>query len=96
MATFFCLSATAREHPQIVRRLVETGHDVGSHGESHDLVYEMTPERFREETRHAEPEEGQFKGSTAQLRLARALETEKTAPLRPPNAIRAKTPAWKE
>jgi len=52
-ATFFCLSPTAREHAQIVRRLVETGHEVGSHGESHDLVYEMTRERFREETRRS-------------------------------------------
>jgi polysaccharide deacetylase family protein (PEP-CTERM system associated) len=52
-ATFFCLGPTAREHPQIVRRLVEAGHDLGSHGESHDLVYEMTPERFREETRRS-------------------------------------------
>ena len=52
-ATFFCLSPTAREHPQIVRRLADAGHDIGSHGESHDLVYEMTRERFREETRRS-------------------------------------------
>jgi len=52
-ATFFCLSPTAREHPQIVRRLAEAGHDIGSHGESHDLVYEMTKERFRDETRRS-------------------------------------------
>ena len=35
-ATFFCLSPTAREHPQIVRRLADAGHEIGSHGESHD------------------------------------------------------------
>lgn len=52
-ATFFCLSPTAREHPQIVRRLADAGHEIGSHGESHDLVYEMTRERFREETRRS-------------------------------------------
>ncbi len=52
-ATFFCLSPTAKEHPDILRRLVAGGHDIGSHGESHDLVYEMTPERFREETRRS-------------------------------------------
>ena len=52
-ATFFCLTPTAREYAQIVRRLVDAGHDVGSHGESHDLVYDMSPERFRDETRRS-------------------------------------------
>jgi len=49
-ATFFCLGPIAREYPNLVRRIVQAGHDVGSHGESHDLLYAMTPERFREET----------------------------------------------
>jgi polysaccharide deacetylase family protein (PEP-CTERM system associated) len=52
-ATFFCLSPTAREHPQLVRRVADAGHEIGSHGESHDLVYTMTRERFREETRRS-------------------------------------------
>jgi polysaccharide deacetylase family protein (PEP-CTERM system associated) len=52
-ATFFCLAPTAREHPQLLRRIVDAGHDVGSHGESHDLVYEMSPDRFRDETRRS-------------------------------------------
>jgi polysaccharide deacetylase family protein (PEP-CTERM system associated) len=50
-ATFFALSLTAREHPRILRKIADAGHDIGSHGLSHDLVYEMSPERFREETR---------------------------------------------
>jgi polysaccharide deacetylase family protein (PEP-CTERM system associated) len=49
--TFFCLGSIATEHPEVLRRIVAAGHDIGSHGVSHDLVYEMTPERFREETR---------------------------------------------
>lgn len=49
--TFFALSSIAREHPAILRKIAEAGHDIGSHGLSHDLIYEMTPERFREETR---------------------------------------------
>jgi polysaccharide deacetylase family protein (PEP-CTERM system associated) len=52
-ATFFCLSPTAREHPQLLRRIADSGHDIGSHGESHDLVYEMSQARFREETRRS-------------------------------------------
>ena len=50
-ATFFVLSSIAREHPGILRQIAEAGHDLGSHGLSHDLIYEMSPGRFREETR---------------------------------------------
>ena len=50
-ATFFCLSLIAHEHPALLRRIAEAGHDIGSHGLSHDLIYEMTPARFRDETR---------------------------------------------
>jgi len=50
-ATFFALSLIAREHPEILRRITDAGHDIGSHGLSHDLIYEMSPQRFREETR---------------------------------------------
>jgi polysaccharide deacetylase family protein (PEP-CTERM system associated) len=50
-ATFFMLSPVVREHPALARRIADAGHEVGSHGLSHDLVYEMSPQRFREETR---------------------------------------------
>lgn len=50
-ATFFTLSSVARDHPALLRRIADAGHDVGSHGLSHDLIYDMTPERFRDETR---------------------------------------------
>jgi polysaccharide deacetylase family protein (PEP-CTERM system associated) len=50
LATFFFLGPTARQYPDLVRRLAEGGHEIGCHGWSHDLLYEMTPERFREET----------------------------------------------
>ncbi len=51
--TFFVLGPVAQEHPQLVRRLAEAGHEIGCHGWSHDLLYTMTPERFRDETRRA-------------------------------------------
>jgi len=40
-------------HPHLVREIARRGHEIGSHGWSHDLVYDMTPERFRDETRRA-------------------------------------------
>lgn len=51
--TFFCLGPLAQEHPDLLRRIAAAGHDIGSHGESHDLIYEMSPERFRAETRRS-------------------------------------------
>lgn len=49
--TFFMLSPIVREHPALARQIADAGHEIGSHGLSHDLVYEMGPHRFREETR---------------------------------------------
>lgn len=52
-ATFFWLGPAAQRHPTWVREMMEAGHEVGTHGWSHDLVYDMTPDRFREETNRA-------------------------------------------
>jgi polysaccharide deacetylase family protein (PEP-CTERM system associated) len=37
----------------LVRLVQNEGHEVGSHGWSHDLLYEMGVDRFRDETRRA-------------------------------------------
>jgi peptidoglycan/xylan/chitin deacetylase (PgdA/CDA1 family) len=34
-ATFFCTGDVARRHPEIVRRLVDEGHELGCHGDTH-------------------------------------------------------------
>ncbi|HET7224170.1 MAG TPA: XrtA system polysaccharide deacetylase, partial [Candidatus Eisenbacteria bacterium] len=47
--TFFVLGWVAERHPQLVRDIVAAGHEIGTHGWSHTLVYRMAPERFREE-----------------------------------------------
>ena len=52
-ATFFFLGPVARDYPELVRSLVDGGHEIGCHGWSHDLLYSMTPERFRTETADA-------------------------------------------
>src|SRR5437879_5643749 len=53
LATFFVLSPVAREHRALLEGVVAAGHDIGSHGVSHELVYEMGPDRFRSETRQS-------------------------------------------
>jgi polysaccharide deacetylase family protein (PEP-CTERM system associated) len=52
-ATFFVLGWIAERHPDLLRRVAAAGHELASHGLAHDLIYEMTPERFREETKRA-------------------------------------------
>jgi polysaccharide deacetylase family protein (PEP-CTERM system associated) len=52
--TFFVLGPVAKEQSDLVRRIAAAGHELGCHGWSHDLVYSMNPERFREETRRAQ------------------------------------------
>ncbi len=45
--TFFVLGVVAEEHPGLVRKVAEAGHEIGSHGYDHTKLYEMDAERFR-------------------------------------------------
>lgn len=46
-ATFFVLGWIAEKCPQLVRTIVEAGHELASHGYNHELVYSLAPSRFR-------------------------------------------------
>ena len=48
-ATFFTLGWIAQRHPQMVKRLIEQGHEVASHGWSHVRVTQQSPDQFRED-----------------------------------------------
>ena len=50
-ATFFTLGWVAERSPELVRRIQNAGHEIASHGYSHQLVYNQTPDVFRDETR---------------------------------------------
>ena len=41
--TFFVLGHVADEHPGLVREIAAQGHEIGTHGQSHTLVYRLTP-----------------------------------------------------
>ena len=49
-ATFFVLGWVAEKFPNIVREIASRGHEIASHGWSHQLVFQQTPEVFRQET----------------------------------------------
>jgi len=49
-ATFFFLGWVAERFPHLVRKVAAAGHEIASHGYSHALVYQQTPDTFRAET----------------------------------------------
>jgi polysaccharide deacetylase family protein (PEP-CTERM system associated) len=52
-ATFFTLGWVAEKSPELVRTIQKAGHEIASHGYSHQLIYNQTPDVFREETRRS-------------------------------------------
>jgi polysaccharide deacetylase family protein (PEP-CTERM system associated) len=51
--TFFVLGSVAERHPDLVREIVAGGHELATHGWSHEFVYRLDPERFRTELRRS-------------------------------------------
>ncbi|MBJ7444034.1 MAG: DUF3473 domain-containing protein [Sphingobium sp.] len=49
--TFFTLGWVAERYPALMRRIVEAGHEVASHGYDHARVFTFTPEQFRADLR---------------------------------------------
>ncbi|MEW5965723.1 MAG: XrtA system polysaccharide deacetylase [Pseudomonadota bacterium] len=52
-ATFFTLGWIAERYPQVVRRIVENGHELASHGYGHQRASDLTPEQFRDDITRA-------------------------------------------
>jgi polysaccharide deacetylase family protein (PEP-CTERM system associated) len=53
VATFFVLGWVAERFPRLVRAIAAQGHEVASHGYGHRLVYDLTPNAFRDDVRRA-------------------------------------------
>jgi len=52
-ATFFVLGWIAERHPGLVKRIAAAGHEIASHGFSHQLIYTQSPAEFRDETKRS-------------------------------------------
>ncbi len=50
-ATFFILGSVAQAEPTLAPLIAGGGHEIASHGWSHELVTKLAPEEFREELR---------------------------------------------
>jgi polysaccharide deacetylase family protein (PEP-CTERM system associated) len=48
-ATFFVLGWVADRYPELVREIDEAGHEIGSHSYWHRLVYNLSPNEFRDD-----------------------------------------------
>ncbi len=48
-ATFFVLGRVAIRFPGLVRKIARAGHEIGSHGISHEQIFKFTKEQFRSE-----------------------------------------------
>ncbi len=52
-ATFFVLGHVAEQHPQLIRDIAASGHEIASHGYAHQLIYQQTPAMFKEDVSQA-------------------------------------------
>ena len=52
-ATFFTLGWVAERYPALMRRIVEAGHEVASHGYDHARVFTLSPDAFRADLRRS-------------------------------------------
>jgi polysaccharide deacetylase family protein (PEP-CTERM system associated) len=52
-ATFFVLGWVGKNCPQMVRDIHHSGHEVACHSYNHRLIYNMSPEEFRDDIRRA-------------------------------------------
>ena len=48
-ATFFTLGWIAERYPQLVRNIIDNGHELASHGYNHLRVSDLSPDEFRED-----------------------------------------------
>ncbi|MGI5816774.1 MAG: XrtA system polysaccharide deacetylase [Armatimonadota bacterium] len=48
-ATFFVLGWVADREPYLLREIRDRGHEIGSHGYSHELVFRQSPGEFRDD-----------------------------------------------
>ena len=63
-ATFFVLGMAARAHPQLVKPIVERGHEIGCHGDAHRAVHTQTPAEFAADLRAARATIEELTGKT--------------------------------
>lgn len=52
-ATFFVLGSIGEDYPDVVRKIVQAGHEVAAHGYGHHLAYKQTFQAFKADVQKA-------------------------------------------
>lgn len=52
-ATFFVLGWVCEKNPELIKTIHSKGHEIASHGYSHEMIYEQTPEKFEAEVKYS-------------------------------------------
>lgn len=52
-ALFFVLGWVAERFPNLVRRIHQNGHEIGTHSYGHELVYKLSPKQFRSDLKRS-------------------------------------------
>lgn len=79
-ATFFCLGAVARSHPQVIRSIAGRGHEVGCHSDLHRRVTQLSRSAFEEDTHRAIDRLAQVVGSAIDFYRAPAFSITAATP----------------
>ena len=48
--TFFCLGKMASEYPDVIRRIIQNGHEIGCHSDSHTFLTSLNSNDLRQDT----------------------------------------------
>jgi peptidoglycan/xylan/chitin deacetylase (PgdA/CDA1 family) len=70
-ATFFVLGRQVEQHPDLVRRIVDEGHELANHGYDHGILVFRTPSQIREQLERTEAAVNAAVGPDALTRLFR-------------------------
>lgn len=49
--TFFWLGEAALDNPELVKKVAQAGHEIGCHGLFHDFIYNISPKKFKTDTK---------------------------------------------
>lgn len=52
-ATFFCLGWLAENHPEVIKKIDNAGHQIGCHSYKHELATKLSPTQFKEKSYRA-------------------------------------------
>ncbi len=66
-ATFFMIGHHVQKYPQVAKRVVEEGHEVGNHGYAHSVVLYYKPAEIEEEIKYTEHVIQEITGYTTKI-----------------------------